>query len=491
MDEVALNLGLLFPTNDDVRVLLETTSTDIFDGTSKAFAQDGLYSTRIYDVIGSPARYSLFSYKHLGVPILHPKLYIDIISLSGMFEKIVTSKMFVIYNEKTKEFEESDVDTGFTGYSYFMKYVMDMKLPTTDSEARAEKIKTIEVFRSKGTIFIDNIYILPAGMREYKINEDGRDEEDEINDFYKSIIRLSNMLINSNVSKEDRDILDPTIVKLQNTIVDLYEYIINLMNGKHKRIRGSWLTRDVDSGTRNILSSIPTQITDLDDKDSFVGFNDTIVGVYQYIMMYAEMMRFHLLNKVLYSIFDVESGRATLFDMKTYKSKQVTLKRKEFELWTTVDGINNIMFKMANDKVLNSDIVVNGNYLLLKEDVIGETYIRFNSEDIVDIGNITPLTYGELFMIITTFLKGKVGATLTRYPITRQGSNFLTIPVIYSTSKPIKTVVHLPSLSGDIAIPMSRFPTPNGVWVNTIGVSYTRIYGLNADSIFFYLYLKG
>ncbi len=474
-----LALGLLFPKKTDLQLLVETTSTEIFEGNNKEFYKHGLYSPLIYGVIGSDERYQQFSYKHLGLKIIHPRIYKHLLTLNRDFEKIIKGKKFVLFNPKTKVFEESDIESGYTGYSYFIKHVMEVALVKNDSDSRNEKINYIDKYRKTGSMFIEYLYILPAGLREYILSSSGRDEEDEVNILYRNVIRFSNMVINSNVDADSVDLIDPTITRLQVAVVEVYDYIIDLMDGKKKRIRGSWLDRTIDGGTRNVLSSIPIVIDDLDDTSRHVGFNDTVFGLYQIIMSTNRIMIYHLQKSILESILDSEARTIKVFDTKTLKQKIVPIKRNEFDLWGSIDGITDVMSKLLNDDNKNRPIIISGGYLGLVEVNGEERNVYINTPP--DGKELTPITYGELFTIIVYMVIPNIRNTVTRYPAITEGGTYLSNIKLFTTIDSDKGEVTIVSDIQEIKISIPWYPRPGLSWINTVGPHYTKLEELNAD----------
>lgn len=60
------------------------------------------------------------------------------------------------------------------------------------SEIRKMRISLIDKFRDEAVL--NNVLVMPAGLRDAEVDSLGRTREDEINDHYRSLIRISTPL---------------------------------------------------------------------------------------------------------------------------------------------------------------------------------------------------------------------------------------------------------------------------------------------------------
>ncbi|TSH67403.1 hypothetical protein FG611_26260, partial [Salmonella enterica subsp. enterica serovar Muenchen] len=85
--------------------LKPVTTTDTFQGLTKNFHPEGLYSTEIFGLTGSEARDSTFSYIDIKLDIISPTVCLALFQLKQLYEEICSGKRFAIWNEKEKDFE--------------------------------------------------------------------------------------------------------------------------------------------------------------------------------------------------------------------------------------------------------------------------------------------------------------------------------------------------------------------------------------------------
>ncbi|MFO5848545.1 hypothetical protein ACLBP5_30600, partial [Klebsiella pneumoniae] len=67
------------------------------------------YSTvPIFGRVGPADRESLFGYIHLGLELIHPAVYRNLIKLKAFYEEIVLGKASAVFDESIKEFIRAD-----------------------------------------------------------------------------------------------------------------------------------------------------------------------------------------------------------------------------------------------------------------------------------------------------------------------------------------------------------------------------------------------
>lgn len=78
-----LNVSLLVPQPQQLKLLQPITSLDIFDGPGGNFHDAGLFSTLIFGRVGDPIRDRQFGYIDLRIPVLHPIVFRTMSKLRG------------------------------------------------------------------------------------------------------------------------------------------------------------------------------------------------------------------------------------------------------------------------------------------------------------------------------------------------------------------------------------------------------------------------
>lgn len=479
---IGLNIDLLFPTANDLKFIGEITSTLTTDNVTKKLHDEGLYSQIIFGGIGSEERNKTFGYINLHTEILHPLLYNHFCSLSAFYKGILEGKIFAKWDDKEKNFIKSDSEEGDTGYSYFVKYINKLIIPQTGSRKREIKINVINKY--KDNPFIKNLLVLPAGLREYQEDESGRPMEDEINDMYRSVINLSSVFKNLLLDKDEMYTMDMTRLRLQVAVNKIHDYFITLNNGKSGFIQHRFTKRSIDYGTANVITSIPISIDNLENDESAVDINDTQVGLFQYAKAISPIARANINNNFLSNVFTSTSNMSLLVNTKTLKTESVEVESKVRDKWISTDGLDNILSKLIDDDVKNSNVIVGSHYLALVYDD-GKTirYVKHTDEipESMDKKKLRPITYGELVYLSVYESIDKYPALVTRYPVTGQGS-------IYPSNVKVKTttisrdVIFYPNIADEENnFKIFNYPLIRKEWVNSLSPHYTKLVRLGAD----------
>ncbi len=470
-----INLTLISPKASDVKNLGQIKSLNSLDITGNNFQSDGLYSVEIFTVSGSDTRNKIFGFIDIKLDIIHPKIFDALTSLSSTYMKIMEGKLIVKFDSKEKDFIIDE--DGQTGYQFFLEHIDKIKFKRNNSKKRDSKIDMIYKFLKENKITYNKLLVMPAGLRDYEVTKDGRISEDEINDLYRTVLRDIDLVGSIDISKDELQMIDPIRIKLQKDIISVYDYIKNLIDGKHKFIRGSWTKRGIDYGTRNIFSGIPIKVRDLDDTADVTKPYETIVGVLQASKAFLPLVYFNTKKYFLNDIISIAGTNANLVDIKTLKQKTIELEKSEFEKWSTQDGIDSILNRAIDDEIKNSPIIISGYFLKLIYDDGKEIKLidDLDLESDLDLKFVRPITYGE-FMFITVYnVIKKYPATIARHPVIEEGSTYYTFLKVYSTvtSRTINFIN-----DDDI---FYNYPILGKSWINTIGLHYSRLGGLGAD----------
>jgi hypothetical protein len=468
----ALSIKLLSPTKEELKYLGEITSLNSIETSGTKFDPNGLYSIEFFGVSGSKERMIKFAYIKTIVDVIHPKIYKAIMSLDNKFEKIITNKLKVKLDKKTGTFIEDE--DGETGYTFFLDSIKYLKFERNDSKQRDSKIDLIYKTVKDNKLIYNNLFVLPAGMRDYEITDDGRPSEDEINDLYRTVIRDKDLITGLNTDG-DLSLIDPIRIKLQDDVNAIYDYIKSLIDGKHKFIRGKWIKSGVTGGTRNVFSGIPTNIKHIDDPDVIKPY-EVVLGCLQTAKTFGPLAHFHIKKTFLENVIDYENEEMVLFD-ENLKPKKTKIKTTDYEKWTTKDGLESIIYRCIDDNVKNSPIVINGKYLYLIYDNGKEIkLVSGNDIDFIeDSNNLRPITYGEFLFFSVKDVVKKYPGTTTRHPVIENGSTYYAFVKLRTTTED-REVKDLST--GEI---YRNYPIIGRAWVNTIGLHYSRLEGMGAD----------
>ena len=476
------NIDLLLPTKTMVANMGEVKSLVIMEPSTMNFDAEGLFSTTIFGQAGSDARNYSYGYIDLKVPIMHPLVYNHVISLKTLYKDILAGNVYAAWDDKEKDFVQGNIDNGDTGYAFFIKHFDDIVFKQTGSEARDYKIKVIDKSsRSHG--LMNYLIVEPAGLRDYVIDKSGKHSEDEINSLYRRVLMNVNMLANFNITPSNIATVDSMRFKIQAIVAEVYEYIIALMDGKSKFNQGKWTKRAIRGGTRNVITPIPAKITDLTDRERVVSFNNTTVGIYQYLKALDTMAYHSIITKFSQHAFKYGSTVASLVSKETMKTVSTEVSTKTFDAWMSEDGLNAMINRMAQEEMRSEVVEVESKYYLcLVYDDGKNVSVVFNTDilpDNVDRKKLRPITYAELLYISVADTVGRFPALLTRYPISGLGGIYPTIPYLKVTLHSRKVTILDETFEPDFIAP--EYPILGEKYYNSLSPHSTKLDRLGGD----------
>lgn len=479
-----LNIDLIQVKAGDLPRLGQVKELQIFDNTGNLHPS-GLFSTTIFGAVGSEYRNRTFGYIDLKVDILHPFLYYTIIKLKGYYKDIMDSRVYAVWDDKTKQFIKSNAEEAKTGYHFFFSKVKELKFEKNGSDRRDAMVDLYEKAVKDDKLTMRYHLVMPAGIRDYTVDANGSPQEDEINTYYRSILAQTN-LIDPLLVVKNPDLYDSPRMSIQKNSLVVFEYIKSLLEGKSKLILGKWLTRKIFNSTRNVLSNGIEKGDHADDANR-LGLNDCYCGIHQYARCIVPKSHFEIKNKYISSIFPEGSNTAYVVDPKTLKRVEImsTSIQKDIDMWTTTDGLEKVIASLGNEDMRHLPVTCNKgkNYLALiyRDDKhfkvfgdIGELPDGFDKSKVQPI-SLAELIYGSIY-----HLNGKIAGTATRYPITGFGS-IIPVKIKIITTNTYDTLEELDDNwqpSGNIA---SSFPIRGLEFFNSMSVSRARYAGLTAD----------
>lgn len=476
-----INLSLIFPDKNYIKLLGSVTNPQIYMSNNKTIHPEGLYSPTIFGPHGSETRMTKHGYIDLHVDMVHPIIYSTVVSLSIEYKKIIESSKYVIFDEKLKVFLDSDMVNGFTGYEYFFKHINKLKFNRTESKTRDEKIKLVEKYLKIGNIRSRYFLILPAGIREFTIDENKRVNEDDIADLYRGVMNTASFL--NNFTTTDLGSLDHVRIRLQNKMNDVYDYLLSLIEGKKKLLNYHWAARGIDYGTRNVLSGASINIPDLTEADK--GELDySYCGLYQYVKSIEPITKTAITTKFISNVFKAGENSATVIDHKTMLSTRVEILPKYRDQWVTLEGLDSLLNKLLDDDVKNSPITIGKDYFGIVSEV-GDIITYYTHSDFIpddiDKKSLRPITYGEMFYISIYDRIDLYPGLVTRYPVTGEDSIYTTKLKVYTTTT-AKTVRyrHVSEL-GVKETTIKNYPITDMPWNNAMNVFYGKLQGLGGD----------
>lgn len=479
---IPFNISLLELNKETISGLKPVRVLDIFDGSTKNYHEDGLYSVSIFGKIGDERRNRRFSYIDVKVEVLHPIIFRALNKLKNFYTEIITGKSYAVWNDELKDFEKASPMDGKTGYHFFMENWENIHFEERPSISREQYISLVTKYKSKAKT--SKIIVMPAGLRDYEITGDGRESEDEINNFYKKLLSLSNSISEAAI-KNNIELLNNIRTSIQITFNEIYDYIENMIQGKKKLMMGKWASRRIFNGTRNVITSMNITSEDLESKGN-LGFNNTIVGLYQFLKAILPISRFNIKNCFLSKVFLAPNADVVLVNKQTLKREMVSIKPIYFDSWMTDEGLEKVITSFNEVSIRHKPLELSGYYMGLIYKGPDNTYKLMQDIDELPEGrlkeHVYPLTFCELLYLSVYKTAGKYPAFVTRYPITGKDSIYPS----YVYLKPTVNSEVREELDDNWEIMSDentayQFPITGANFVEAMSPNPTRLKGLGAD----------
>jgi len=208
----------------------------------------GLISTEIFGV-SMNQRKETFAYIDLHSYFLHPHIYKLLKRINRNFESVVHgSKKFIIENGNLVENENGDTGLGFL-YDNWEKLNFE-----SDGGAREIRVHVLKNYK-KNELFTRYWIVIPAFYRDVNFEQmdSGKvSHRAEINDKYTKLIRLASL---TNTEGGFDFVLLSTKAKIQDTLVEIYDFLKGKLSKKEGMIRRNLLGKSVDYASRCVISA--------------------------------------------------------------------------------------------------------------------------------------------------------------------------------------------------------------------------------------------
>jgi hypothetical protein len=425
-------IWILHTEDADLRHIAPITRLDIMEGATSNFHPDGLFSTRIFGMVGSKERDQTYGKIQLGVRIIHPKVYRELLNVKSLYGDILSGARTAKFDPIRKDFVVSIEEDAESGYSFFFRHMNEIELVKNDSLSRSDTVDFLERWRHRWTTI--NIPVMPAGMRDLEMGDDGRVVKHEINDFYYRILAISKSITPS------RDMESPAYdhnrSALQAAVNALFDYIEGIIGGKNGFQRDRWASSRVHEGTRNVLTAMNTSGAHL-DSPNVPGYDATVLGVHQTATSMAPLVIHWLRTGFLEQLMNAGEGDVPLIDKDTLKQTWVSLSPTERDSWVTEDGMRGLINSLVNIEARQRPVEIAGHYLKLV--YLGEgTFKVFDSIDELPNGfnreHVHPMTLIELLYLCGYNKWAKYFTDVVRYPIESENSTYPSRIYVRSTT---------------------------------------------------------
>lgn len=477
------NLNLLVIRDEVARFLRPVTSLDIYDGATKNFHPNGLYSTEIFGTVGSASRTTRFSYIDIKVSVIHPQVYRSLCELKSLYEQILSGKEFAKFDEDLGDFVKSNALEGGTGYQFFLEHWQKIRFEggAALSGKREQNTKLVE--RKRKECMLSRIYVLPAGYRDLEVDRAGRESRDEINAFYYKLIAISNTINAASVTATPF-VYDAQRMTLQRVVNEIYDYVLGMLGGKHGFIMSKWVSRSITNGTRNVISSFNTEVADIGAPGNPT-VNHTAIGLFQLAKAILPVACHQIQSGFFQTVFPSRTGDSLLVNPKTLMSERVKLSNEDYDAWMTSTGVEGLIETYREPSMRDRPIRIAGRFLALVYRGPDATFRVVHGIDNLpkdrSAKDCTPMTLTELLYISMYRDAEKYPLFVTRYPVANRRSSYPSLPYLMSTvrSEPRRELDdHWVPIPTGLA---PRFPIVGSDTYNSMSPHPCKLSGLGAD----------
>lgn len=406
-----------------VKGLPQITSMDTFEGMTKNFHPEGLYSNTIFGMVGSEERDDKFAYIDIGIPIISPVVAIGLFELRKLYREICEGRRYATWDEKEKDFEPALPDTpgAKTGYSFFISHYDELKPKENDSKARDETLAFFN--KHRGIALSRYVLTLPAGLRDLMITPEGGEKEEEIAKHYRKLIALSRSVPDR---AGNNPLLDGVRWKLQAEFIEVFKHFFGFLDGKKGYSRAKVTSRKVMDGTRNVISPFAVGSVEIGAPDA-IRPTDTRVGLYQGIKALMPVAQYHILNSYLPNL---KAGDGKLYgvNVKTKKRELVKVDGLIYDKFTTDEGVEKLISGFTDHDKRHAPVMINDTHavaLIYSDD---DTFkVFYDIDDLpntLDKNNVRLLTLTELLYLSGHQIWNDYFMFVTRYPVTGEGSTY-------------------------------------------------------------------
>lgn len=209
---------------------------------------NGLLSTDIFGTTINERR-STYAYIDLHGIFLHPFVYKLLKRINRKFEAIVHGSVKCII----KNGELVEDENGESGVEFLYKNWEKLKFEQ-GTGTRAERVEVLKNY-TKNELFTRYWIVIPAFYRDANfenIEKGSVSHRSEINDKYVKLIRYSSLMTSGGTFDFQ---LSTTIGKIQDTLVELYDFFKDKLSKKEGMIRKNLMGKSTDYSSRCVISA--------------------------------------------------------------------------------------------------------------------------------------------------------------------------------------------------------------------------------------------
>lgn len=408
---------------------LKPVTNPILFETGNVPTPDGLLSLEIFGTT-SRERRDNFAFIDLNGVFLHPYIYKIIKRLDRRIESVVHGTRNFVISEDGKLVE--DDENGSTGIKWLYKNWDKLKFERNESNVRNERISLLEAY-DKNVIFCRQWIVIPAYYRDVNFQNagDGKLSHNELTELYCKLLKYANMLQST---AEFDFITNSTIGKLQETLVELYDYFKKKLEKKRGLIRKALLGKSIDYGVRAVIAASEFK----DDKydENIVDFWHSGIPVAMICTLFFPFMLHELRNffKEQYENLGYQIDDLSKYDKRLSGSAELA----PFELTYNEEYYKKVMDRFTRsyeDRFSRVEIP-------LKEPAKYPIYYQITLEKEDGTVVTRDLTYTDMLFIVANRAAADKHVFITRYPLTNHLGSCPSKINILSTLKTEKVKVN-------------------------------------------------
>ena len=413
-----VNMKRLILTNG----LKQVTNPILFE-TGNVPTPDGLLSLEIFGTT-SKERKNNFAYIDLHEYFIHPYVYKILMRLDRRIESIVKGTKKYIIDEQG-QFVEDEIN-GKNGCDWLYKNWEKVKFKKNESNVRNERILLLEAY-NKDVIFTKYWVVLPAFYRDVNFQNagSGKLSHNELTTIYVSLLKYANML---EAASEFDFLINSNRGKIQDTLVELYNYFKKKLEKKNGLIRKSLMGKSIDYGVRAVIAAPEFRSNTYDE--NIVSFTHCALPISLICTLFFPFMLHELRNffKEQYEMLNYK-----IDDLSKYNNKlSGSVDLADFDSTYGEDYLKKMMdvfTRSYEDRFMRVEIPT-------KQPLDYPIYYKITLEN--EHGEVIErdMTYTDVLFIVANRAAGDKHVYLTRYPIT---NHLGTIPSKINVSSTLRT----------------------------------------------------
>lgn len=458
-EDSSIKVELIFPEQLPKDMMVTTRNVV---KTDKTIDEGGLFSTEIFGMIGSDSRFEMLGAIALHTDIIHPRIA-SYLENNKLFVGIMSGRIKV----KLIKGEFVPDEDGDTGYQYFVNNFSKIKFKTYESLLRKQEYQVIEKYRAKNKVTISKLVVIPAGLREFEVDNDIL-KYDDINKLYLKIINIADVLSHM---KDDE-----LIFKLHKLVMEVYKYISGNLFGKKKFINKDVMSRAFDYGSRNVITGQVIKYDNIEDIPYNI-MDYFEIGLAQYLSNIEPIVVYEV-NNMFYQDFITDG---LLWEDRKQTTK--TIPSKYLDKFSKAN-IGDLIRQMRTVGFRNQEVEIDGRYLAYitdDEDSVN-VYLPNTSEELPS--DARPITYSEMLYLSIAHRVKDTPLFSTRYPVAYANSDVVGLTELYTTvekeyRKPKKFTLYYSHIKDMDEV--KHFPEKNTQWFDSFIVSHVRLEEYGAD----------